>query len=227
MKGLQGPRALQCMLWPWDLLRATGEDPSTAQERTPDWSLGKISRACVECGIRLVSNNGRHQLPTSLAAWPLCKAHVQPQPEEPSPWSDLPSFTVKVLGSGAAKLAKHSVPEQHHVFWGQKDKLNTMQELNLLQSPHYPFSCLSPCSSWDTGLSFKKAAPVPQQYLSWAQGHQKQSLTVSRSRKHRPVQSLGGNYLLIASVSQKHHSNSSWDSRFIQQISTLGASFPS
>lgn len=93
-------------------------------------------------------------------------------------------------------------------------------------TPH-EFSCLSPCSSWDTGLSFRKAAPVPQQYLSWAQGHQKQSLTVSRSRKHRPAQSLGGNYLLIASVSQKHHSNSSWDSRFIQQISTLGASFPS
>lgn len=46
--------------------------PSMAQDRTPDWSLGKGSRTCVECGIRLVSNNGRHQLPTSLAAQPLC-----------------------------------------------------------------------------------------------------------------------------------------------------------
>lgn len=84
---------------------------SMAWERTPDWSLGKGSRACVECGIRLVSNNGRHHLPTSLAAQPLCKSQVQPQPGEPSPWSDLPSFTVKVPGSGAARLTKHSVPE--------------------------------------------------------------------------------------------------------------------
>lgn len=59
-------------------------------------------------------------------------------------------------------------------------------------------------------------------------GIRSRSLTVSGSGKRRPAQSLGGNYLLIASVSQKHHPNLSWDSRFFfQQISTLGASFPS
>lgn len=76
----------------------------------------------MEHGIRTASSNGRHQLPTGLAAQPLCKLHVQPQPGEPSPWSDLSSFTLKVSGSGAAKLAKHTVPEQHLVLWVQKDK---------------------------------------------------------------------------------------------------------
>lgn len=156
-----------------------------ARERTPDWSLGKGSRACVECGIRLVSNNGRHQLPTSLAAQPLCKATSSTTARTAFPWSDIPSFTVKVSGSGAARLTKHSVPEQHHVLWVQKRYIKHHAETSSSSIP--PFSCLSSCPSWDPGLSFRKAAPVPQQYLSWAQGHQKQSLTVSRSRKHRPA----------------------------------------
>jgi len=48
-------------------------------------------------------------------------------------------------------------------------------------------------------------------------------MTVSRTGKRRPAWSLGGNYLLIASVSQKHHSNLSWDSRFSLANKHLGS----
>lgn len=97
-----------------------------------------------------------------------------------------------------------------------------MQELHPLHSPHSSFSCLSPCSSWDTGHSGKQPQ-FPSSICPGHKGIRSRSLTVSRSRKHRPAQSLGGNYLLIASVSQKHHSNSSWDSHFYPANKHLGS----
>lgn len=169
----------------------------------------------MECMIVLASSNGRPLLLRGLVPQLLCKLHIQPLSSRAFSRSDCPPSTVQVTGSEAAKLSKHSASEQHLLPWVQKVKEKNILELLPFLFPHLLFSWLSPCSSWNTRLFHSgKQSPFPSSICPGHKGIRSRSLTVSGSGKRRPAQSLGGNYLLIASVSQKHHSNLSWDSRF-------------
>lgn len=68
-----------------------------------------------------------------------------------------------------------------------------------------------------------RQSQVPSSICPGHKGIRSRSMTASRAGKCRPAQSLGGNHLLIASVSQKHHSNLSWDSRFSPANKHLGS----
>lgn len=117
-----------------DLSRAAREDPSTAQERMPDCSLGKGLWACVESMFMLAYSDGRDLLPIGLVAQPLCELHIQPLPTEPALRSDLPPFTVQMPGPETATLAKHSASEQHLLPWVQKVKDHTGHSSSSLPS---------------------------------------------------------------------------------------------
>lgn len=88
---------------------------------------------------------------------------VQPQQGQLSPWSDIPSFTVKVSGSGAARLTKHSVPEQHHVLWVQKRYIKHHAGTSSSSIPPFPIflsKLLSLLGSWTVIQESSPSSPA-------------------------------------------------------------------